>query len=865
MITDQFKDTLIYILLGATVVSIFLGETLDAAVIFAIVILNAIMGVIQESRAEKSLEALKKLASPRARVLRGGLPVEIYSREIVPGDIILLEAGNYVPADARLIESANLRVQESALTGESEPASKHHELVLSPDTLLGDRRNMVYSGTLVVYGRAKAIAVATGRETELGRIAKLLSDVIEEETPLQKQLNKVGKWLGVVIGIICIIVFIAAEIRGPQPDASGAMPDKWKFHKDTFMIAVSLAVAAIPEGLAAVVTIVLALGMKKMVKRHVIIRRLSAVETLGCTTVICTDKTGTLTQNTMVVRKIFVPPDEQYDVTGQGYEPIGELVRGKSGPAPAAARESISELLASCALCNDSKLVKKDNQWQIVGDPTEAALVVLAAKLGRPKTELEAQRPRVDEVPFDSSSKRMVTLHADGDDLVAYVKGAPDVILSQCDQVFLSTGSIVALNGEIRKRIERANADYAAGALRVLGFAYKRLKGRPANLDDETRHGLVFLGLAAMSDPIRPEVFDAVKVCRKAGIRPVMITGDYPITALAVGRELGIAGEGDRAVTGRELSAMSEEELRKTALEASVYARVSPEDKLRIVRALKAHGHVAAMTGDGVNDAPALKQSDIGVAMGITGTDVTKEASDMVLTDDNFASIVAAVEEGRAIFDNIRKFIFYLLSSNMNEVMTIFFSIMARMPLPLEAVQILWMNLVTDGLPALALGVDPKAKDLMDRPPRDPKENVLNRRMWLRIFINGVILCTLVLISYRIALGRHGYTGEGLRRARTIAFATVVLVQLANSFNCRSDRLSIFQLPMNIYHLLAVFTSISLQAMVIYVPVFNKLFDTRPLSLADLEVVLVCSVLPIVIIEIFKAIIRAFDKRPPSA
>ncbi|HOX39470.1 MAG TPA: cation-translocating P-type ATPase [Candidatus Brocadiia bacterium] len=859
MVADQFKDALIYILLGATVVSILLGEQLDAAVIFAIVVLNAVLGVIQESRAEKSLEALKKLASPRARVLRGGMPIEIFSREIVPGDIILLEAGNYVPADARIVESANLRVQESALTGESEPVTKLHDPILDPGTLLGDRRNMVFSGTLVVYGRAKAVAVATGLETELGKIAKLLSAVEAEETPLQKQLNKVGKWLGIVICVICVVVFVAAEIRGPQTNVEGHMLEKRAFHVEMFMTAVSLAVAAIPEGLAAVVTIVLALGMRNMVKRHAIIRRLSAVETLGCTTVICTDKTGTLTQNAMVVRSVYLADGKQFSVTGHGYDPAGKLTDTKGSEVPAQEVEAINELLAACVLCNDGQLVQKDGQWRIIGDPTEGALVVLGEKLGFAKQKSEQERPRIDEVPFDSATKRMVTLHKTGDYIHAFIKGAPDVVLSQCS-LCLDGGKVRELTDADRERIEAVNSAYAANALRVLGCAMKEIPEKPQDLDGATSGELVFLGLAAMSDPIRPEVLDAVTLCRHAGIRPVVITGDYPITALAISKELGIAKEGDRVVNGRELAVMPEDELRQTVKDVSVYARVSPEDKLRIVRALKAHGHIAAMTGDGVNDAPALKQADIGVAMGITGTDVSKEASDMVLTDDNFASIVAAVEEGRAIFENIRKFIFFLLSCNITEVLTIFVSIMSRLPLPLAPVQILWMNLVTDGLPALALGVDPKPGDLMDRPPRDPKESVLDKRTWFDIGLYGVILATLVLGAYLLSLSRHGSTGDELHRARTVAFTTLVLVQLANSFNCRSARLSIFSLPFNPLHLLAVVFSAALQAMVIYVPFLQKLFKTTPLDAKDLMIVLVCSILPIPIVEIYKAIRRAISK-----
>ena len=844
----QFRDVVVLVLLGATAVSAALGEWTDAAVILAIVLLNTILSFFQERRAERALDALKKLAAPMAHVLRDGRPEEIPSREIVPGDLLLLEAGQFVPADARIVESMNFAVEEAALTGESVPVEKDAGAVFEADVAMGERANLVYSGTVVSRGRGSAVVTATGGGTELGRIANLLGGVEKEETPLQKRLDQVGKILAVLTLVICGIVFAVGRLRG-EPAL------------EMFLTAVSLAVAAIPEGLPAVVTIVLALGMQNMVKRHVIIRRLRAVETLGSTTVICSDKTGTLTQNAMVVRCFWMASGAG-GVTGEGYEPRGEF-RLDSGEAPSGeVRGDLLAMLRIAALCNDARLISEEGRTRLSGDPTEGALVAAAAKFGLERAALERETPRVQEAAFDSVRKRMSTIHrgpAGGTE--ALVKGAPDLLLARCAKIRIG-GREEPLTDEWRRRILDANREFARDALRVLAMAYRPGVDAAGPPDAETlERDLVFAGLLAMSDPPRPEVADSIRICRRAGIRPVMITGDYADTALAVGRDLGLVEEDTEVVTGRELVAMSDETLRERVQSVAIYARVAPEDKLRIVEALQEGGQIVAMTGDGVNDAPALKRAAIGVAMGRSGTDVAREASDMILTDDNFSSIVAAVEEGRGIFDNIRKFVFYLLSCNISEVLTLFISILVGLPRPLVPVQILWINLVTDGAPALALGVEPKERGIMHRPPRPPSEGVLNRATLAEIALYGAFITAAALAAFIIALRIYG--SEDLAHARTAAFGTMAFSQLVHSLNCRSPRESVFRLGVlkNLYLLAAIAVSAGMTFFAIYTPFGNSVFQTAPIAGADLVVCGALSISPLLFGEIYKAIRRGMERR----
>jgi Ca2+-transporting ATPase len=856
-VAQQFGEALVLVLLGATLVSAALGEWTDAFVILAIVLLNAVLGVVQERRAEKALEALEKLASPSARVLRDGVPLDVPSRELVPGDILLLETGQHVPADARLIETVNLATEEAPLTGESAPVDKDAGARLEARVSMAERATVVFSGTVVARGRGRAVVTGTGLGTEIGRIATLLGTVDKEETPLQKRLDQVGKMLAILTLVVCAIVFAEGILSG-EPAL------------EMFLTAVSLAVAAIPEGLPAVVTIVLALGMQNMVKRNVVIRRLRAVETLGSTTVICSDKTGTLTQNAMVVRRFWVATAGGA-VDGEGYAARGGFRADGGADLAGAPAGDIGLLLRIAALCNDAHLVTRDGETRIAGDPTEAALLVAAAKRGVLRDVLEESAPRIHEVAFDSTRKRMATIHREkaGGIFVA-VKGAPGSVLERCTHLLVG-GREEPLTEAWRARVEAEFAARAREALRVLGFAYRTGHGAPRSGDaDAVERDLVFAGLLAMADPARPEAAESIRVCREAGMRPVMITGDAADTALAIARDLALAEEGAAAVTGRDLAAMDDGELRERVESIAVYARVAPEDKLRIVEALQSRGHVVAMTGDGVNDAPALKKAAIGVAMGKVGTDVAREASDMVLTDDNFASIVAAVEEGRGIFDNIRKFIFYLLSCNMSEILTLFIAILVGMPRPLVPVQILWINLVTDGAPALALGMEPKEPGIMKRPPRRPDERVLSRSVLTEIVFYGLCITMAVVGAYAVALrllapevaaGR--ITAEAsLAAARTTAFVAMALSQLVHSLNCRSPRASLFRLGLlsNPHLLGAIGLSAAMTVLAVYTPIGNAIFQTAPISGMILAAALAAAAIPLVIGEVFKLAARAGAK-----
>ena len=805
---QQFKNVLIIILLVATGISAFLGQGVETIAIAVIVVFAVMLGFIQEYRAERAIEALRQMAAPTVTVIRDGQEVEIPARELVPGDVILLHAGDKVAADARLVESINLQVDEAALTGESVPVDKKTEALRGEEMALGDRNNMVFGGTIATYGRGRAVVVATGMGTQFGRIAQMLQSVETGKTPLQQNLDKVGRVLGQA-ALVVVVAVVAVGVLRDQPLL------------EMFIFGIALAVAAVPEALPAVVTISLAIGVQRMVKRNALVRRLPAVETLGSTSVICSDKTGTLTKDEMTARTLRTH-ERSATISGSGYEPEGEFALGDTvvGPSP-----EEMDLLRAAALVCDAHLVRDDAHggWQIKGDPTEGAIIVAAAKAGMQKDDLDVQFPRVGEIPFTSEAKRMTTLHAVGDAQVAYAKGAPETILDSCSQLLKSQGE-VALGNADREAILEAVRQMASEALRVLGVASKA----DATLGD-AEHDMTFLGLVGMIDPPRPEAKAAVEQCERAGIRVVMITGDHPITAQAVGGELGLLRAGD-AVTGAELEDMSDEELESRVESIEVYARVSPAHKLRVVSALQQRGHIVAMTGDGVNDAPALKKADIGVAMGITGTDVSKEAAAMTLIDDNFASIVAAVEEGRGIFENIKKYLMYLLSANIGEIGLIAGAMFAGLPMPLTAVQILYVNLATDGLPALALAVDPPETDLMERAPRDARTGIFTRRVVTLMVVGGLwsMAANLGLFTWALQSGRS------VTHAMTMTFVSLVLIEFLKAFNFRSDRRSILRRPFaNKWLNLALVWEMALLVFIVSFPPLREPFSISPLSGTD--------------------------------
>lgn len=840
---EQFKDFIIWVLIGASIVSGFLREWVDAFAIIAIVILNAILGFIQEYRAEKSLAALKKLASFTTKVIRNGRHDIIPSAELVPGDIIELEAGDHIPADCRLVwVTSNFSVQEASLTGESTPILKTTSALEERDVPLADRANMVYMGTSTASGKAKAIVADTGMHTELGKIAGMIQGIEHESTPLQRRLEEFGKWIVYLCFVLVGLVFILEWLRGGKL-------------VEVFLTAVSLAVAAIPEGLPAVVTVALALGVQRMVKRHVLIRKLPSVETLGCATVICSDKTGTLTKNEMTVQALYAD-NQIFKVTGIGYEPDGEFyfeektVTSKGHPA-------MEKLLRCAVLCNGAQLIKGDTGYKIIGDPTEAALLTAAAKAGIWKESQEKEFVFLDEIPFDSERKKMTIIRKDKKLTLAFVKGAPDMLLGDCDYIE-ENGAARRITAEDKQKILKVNNEFANNAMRVLAFARREVEENVSRYEAASiEKRLTFLGLAAMIDPPRPEVKEAVLKCKEAGIKTVMITGDHKNTAVAIARELGFFKEDSIAFSGEELDGLSDEALLDKIENIPVYARVSPEHKLRIVKAWRKKGHIVAMTGDGVNDAPAVKEADIGVAMGITGTDVTKEVSDMIVTDDNFASIVAAIEEGRGIYDNIKKFIHYLLSCNAGEILVMLVSSLIGLPAPLLPIHILWINLVTDGLPALALGVDPVEPGIMQRPPRKPNEAVVTRQRAFLMLTQGafIAICSLFAFSFVLFVEK-----EGIGRARTAAFIVLACSQLFHSFSCRSTQESIFKLGIfsNKKLIAATLVSFLLQIAVVYLPFAQKVFKTEMLSPFDWFLVLVVSSFPLWAMEAVKLLNKPF-------
>ncbi len=830
---DQFRDFMVIILLVSTAVSAFMGDLVEAVTIIAIVILNAVLGFIQEFRTEKTLDALRNLAAPTAKVIRDGKRVVIPAQLVVPGDLVELEAGDRIPADGRVIECKNFFVDESLLTGESLPVEK----TSAPAAGSADRNNSVFMGTMVTGGRCMAYVTATGMDTEMGKIAGMIEEIEDEQTPLQKRLEHLGKFIAIACLGICAVVTVTGILRG---EALFTM----------LLSGISLAVAAVPEGLPAIVTISLALGVQRMLRRNALVRKLPTVETLGCATVICSDKTGTLTENKMTVRRIYTA-DGNYDVSGIGFEPVGEITQnGRKLRTPF--NRALSLLLETGVLCNNSILVQSDSsadgvikklrkvfsdrgKWTIQGDPTEGALLVVAAKAGVDEKKLSEYYRRIDEIPFDSDRKCMTVICADKKgDIYVFTKGAADVIINKCSRI-MAGGEAVLLDSRRKAAVLAANERMAGDALRVLGFAYKKLSDKRYTTE-QLETDLVFLGLAGMIDPPRKEAFEAVQKCKLAGIKPVMITGDHKGTAAAIASELNIYNKGDMLLTGADLETMNETALQKVADKVTVYARVSPKHKLMIVRALKRLGHVVAMTGDGVNDAPAVKEADIGVAMGITGTDVTKEASSMILLDDNFASIVSAVEEGRVIYSNIRKFIRYLLSCNIGEVLTMFLGMILGLPIPLFPLQILWVNLVTDGLPAIALSLEPAEKDIMMQKPRGTKENIFSGGLLHLIVIRGILigLCTLAVFCSILF-----FTGNVVR-ARTAAFLTLVLTQLIHVFECKSERKSIFEIPVlnNKALILAVSCSVAMILAVIYIPVLQPIFKTTSIVAEDWALVL---------------------------
>jgi Ca2+-transporting ATPase len=831
ILLEQFKNILILILLGATAISLFLGHGIESIAIAVIVLFAVLLGFIQEYRAERAIEALKQMAAPTASVLRDGAEVKIPSRDLVPGDVILLHTGDRMPADARLIEAINLQIEEAALTGESVAVEKSTGPLPINVLPVGDRKNMVYAGTAATYGRGKALVVATGMQTEFGKIAQLLQTVETGKTPLQHNLDKVGTALARAAFVIVAIIVALGLVRG-QPFI------------EMLIFGIALAVAVVPEALPAVVTISLAIGVQKMVKRNALIRRLPAVETLGSTSVICSDKTGTLTKDEMTVRKIFAA-GQLFSVSGAGYSPVGEF--SVDGGALIAPTTGLQKLLTAATLASDTHLVagaenESGSEWTIKGDPTEGALVVAAAKAGLQKESLDSEYPRMQEIPFSSETKRMTTLHQTSDGLTAYAKGAPEMILDSCDWQLTADG-VKPLDDAGRKQALAVAHDMAGEALRVLAISSK-----PDVTLETAQTGMTFLGLAGMIDPPRPEAKSAIAICEQAGIRAVMITGDHPVTAQAVARELGLLKTG-RVVTGAELEAMSDEQFQRDVETIEVYARVSPAHKLRVVTALQANGHIVAMTGDGVNDAPSLKKADIGIAMGITGTDVTKEAAAMMLTDDNFASIVAAVEEGRGVFDNIKKYLMYLLSSNIGEIGLMTGATLLGLPLPLTAVQILYVNLATDGLPALALAVDPAEKGLMKRKPRNPRTGIFTRPV-VSLMVAGGLWSTLINLGLFIWAMN---SGRSQAEAMTMTFVSLVLIQFFKAYNFRSDRNSVFQKPFaNKWLNWAILWEIALLIAIIYVPFLHDAFGTYYLPLVDWLIVLALAVTIMPVLELVK-------------
>lgn len=848
-VIEQLLDPMVLILIVAAILSSLQGDIIETVIILAIVVLNAGMSLIQEGKAEDSVKALQSMSAPNATVLRDGSFVELKAADLVPGDIVSLETGDIVPADIRLLESQNLSSDESSLTGESVPVEKNAEEVFENDIQIGDRHNYIHSSSIITRGRCIGVVAATGHDTEIGKIATNIQETEDQDTPLQRKLAHLSKVLGILVIAISILVFVVGLFRDDLTTL------------ESLMTAVSLSVAAIPEGLAAVVTIVLSIGMNRMAEKNAIVKKLLAVETLGTTTYICSDKTGTLTQNEMTVKKVFTD-DKEFDVKGVGYSPDGDFVlEGKS--INAKDYRQLEVLLTAASLNSDAKLIQNDDRWSIMGDPTEGALVTMALKAGLENEELNNIYPRIKEYPFDSSRKMMTTFHDNYIDnqYVSFTKGAPDIIFDRCTHILIND-EIVEFTDELKKQYEAKNIEYARQALRVLAYAMKRWDKLPETTDPElVENDLVLVGISAMIDPARPEAKLAIDECKTAGIVPVMITGDYLETALAIAKDLGIATRDDEAIMGKELNNMTPEEIREIVKTKRVFARVSPENKVQIVTALKDNGEIAAMTGDGVNDAPAIKKADIGIAMGITGTDVAKNTAEVILTDDNFATIVHAVEEGRIIYANIKKFVSFLLSCNVGEVIIMLVAMIAGMPIPLTVIQLLWLNLVTDSFPALALGVEKGEPDIMNQPPRNPDEQIISKDIRDNIIVQSIAIAVSTLAAFYIGL-HYLYpnlsTELNHTSTRTVAFVTLILSELFRSFAVRSDKYTVWELGItsNKQLLYAFLGSTILTLLVVYLPFAQPLFDTVPLDLKAWLVVLPLSLLPFIIGEIHKIVER---------
>jgi len=877
---EQLRSFVVGILVVAALISALMGDWVEAAAIFGIVVLNAALGLVQEARAEEALAALKKMAAPEARALRDGHRVAVPARELVPGDVVFLEAGSFVPADLRLVESANLRADEAPFTGESVPVGKHADPV-APDAVVGERRDMAFMGTTITFGRGAGVVIATGMETQIGSIAQLLTTYAEEQKPLQRKLDDLGRTLGIAALIVSAMVFLVSALRDTNLAVLASAGPEAYFSaygerlSEFFLVAVSLAIAAVPEGLAAIVTISLALGMREMIRRNALVRRLPAVETLGSTTAICSDKTGTLTQNEMTAVQLFTY-GYRVLVTGEGYQPRGKFLSGEQ-EVDVTALPDVYLLLQAAMLANDARLeqagvdedgLEPGEDYKLVGDPTEGALVVAAAKADLWRERVERSWPRVGEVPFDSDRKRMSTLHErqepnlDPDETVlrdaryvAFVKGAPDLVLGLCTRVY-EHDHLEPMTAGRHEHWLNVIRDLSEKALRVLAVAARPLDALPGEpTPGNVEQDLILLGLVAMRDPARPEVKPAIEQARQAGIRTIMVTGDYVDTGRAIAQEIGLLRPEGEVLSGREVDALSDAELIQAIQRTDVFARTSPQHKVRIVEALKASGHVVAMTGDGVNDAPALKRADIGVAMGITGSDVAKGTADIVLTDDNYVSIVGAVEQGRIIYSNIRKFVFYLLSCNVAEIAVIFLATLLGLPAPLTAIQLLWLNLVSDGAPALALGTEKGEPDIMRRPPRPPQEPIINRSMIVNIAVQTVAITGVVLGVFALA---RQVLGLDLNTSRTMAFLALSGSELLRAYTSRSERHLLVRIGVfsNRYMQMAVALSAVLIAAVIYLPFLQPAFDTVPLGWNELRYVLPFIVVPALAAEGAKLVSR---------
>lgn len=836
-IAEQLIDPMVIILIIASILSAITGDAVECIIIIAIVIINAIMSIIQEGRAEDSVEALQKMSSPEAKVIRDGKVKEVKSTEIVPGDIIRLETGDIVPADMRLLESENLKIDESSLTGESVAVEKDYKEVYEDDMGIGDRANFVYSSTIVTYGHGKGVVTTTGENTEIGKIASDLDRVEDEITPLQKKLNGLSKLLSVLVLVVCIVVFAVGYLRSSMSIL------------ESLMIAVSLAVAAIPEGLTAVVTIVLSLGMNRMADKNAIVKKLLAVETLGATTTICSDKTGTLTQNEMTIIKAYTD-NKEFDVEGSGYKPQGNI---KYRDEVIKDHKNINLMMMISSLCNDADLILEDEQYKIIGDPTEGAMLTFSEKWDITQENLDKKYPRLKEIPFDSERKMMSTFHKMEDgSYYSMTKGAPDIIIENSSKILLN-GQVEEFTGELKNQLLEENSKLAQSALRVMAYSYRKFDTID-NLDitsENVEREMVFVGLTGMIDPPRQEAKAAVKECKSAGIDVIMITGDYLETAYAIGRDLGIADSKDQAIMGSELNNLKDDEIQEIVKEKRIFARVSPENKVQLVNALKSNGHIVAMTGDGVNDAPAIKNADIGISMGITGTDVAKDTAEVILTDDNFATIVNAVEEGRIIYSNIKKFVSFLLSCNIAEVLIVFLSILFGLPSPLTPIQLLWLNLVTDAFPALAIGVEPGEKDIMRQSPRDPNESIVDRHLKRSVIIQSLAIATAVLLSY--VIGLKLVFPNNIEGAHTMVFATLITSELIRAFAVRSTKYTVKQLGFNTNPNLikATILSFFLLLIVMYIPVLTELFELVTITW-QWVIVLPLAFIPFTITEIEK-------------